>query len=184
MGSKSRRSDGGEGAPITSPARQDGFLSLLDQHRKILFKVASSYGRTPADREDLVQEITAQLWRSFERYDDRYPFSTWMYRVALNVAISFHRRETRRERYIVAAEDSELESAAEGSDSSTAGAELRLLHRFLERLDELDRALMLLYLDGHRHDAIAEVLGISETNVATKIGRLKQRLRHELARTN
>lgn len=179
-----RRSDRGERAPGTSPARQDEFVSLLDEHRKILFKVASSYGRTSADREDLVQEITAQLWRSFDRYDDRYLFSTWMYRVALNVAISFNRRETRRARHIVAAEDSVLESAAEGSDTSTADAEVRLLHRFLDRLDKLDRALMLLYLDGNRHATIAEVLGISETNVATKIGRLKQRLRHELARPN
>jgi RNA polymerase sigma factor (sigma-70 family) len=168
---------------MTNPTRQDKFLSLLDEHRKILFKVANSYARIPADREDLVQEMTAQLWRSFHRYDDRYPFSTWMYRVALNVAISFYRRETQRLRHIVVAEDSVLESAAERSESSEADADLRLLHRFLERLGELDRALMLLYLDGHRHDAIADVLGISETNVGTKIGRLKQRLRNELERT-
>lgn len=184
MNSRGRRSDEGVSAPIRGPARQDEFLSLLDEHRRILFKVSRSYGRTTADREDLVQEITAQLWRSFDRYDDRCSFSTWMYRIALNVAISFHRRETRRKRHIVAAEDSVLESAAEGSDASIADTELRLLHRFLERLDELDRALMLLYLDGHRHEGIAEVLGISQTNVATKIGRLKQRLRLELARTN
>src|ERR1700730_5572291 len=126
--------------------------------------------------------MTAQLWRSFDRYDDRYPFSTWMYRVALNVAISFSRHETRRRRHIVAAEDSVLESASEGSESSAPDADLRLLHHSLERLGELDRALMLLYLDGHRHGAIAEILGISETNVGTKIGRLKQRLRNELER--
>jgi RNA polymerase sigma factor (sigma-70 family) len=173
----------GERGLVANPTRQDKFLSLLDEHRTILFKVVNSYGRTPADREDLVQEMTAQLWRSFERYDDRYPFSTWMYRVALNVAISFYRRESRRERHIVAAEDSVLESAAERSESSAADPDLRLLQRFLERLGELDRALMLLYLDGNRHHAIAEILGISETNVGTKIGRLKQRLRNELAGT-
>jgi RNA polymerase sigma factor (sigma-70 family) len=164
---------------MTNPTRQDAFLSLIDEHRKILFKVANSYARTAADREDLIQEMTIHLWRSFNRYDDRYPFSTWMYRVALNVAISFYRRETRRERHILAAEEAVLERTAE--ESSAADTDLRLLHRFLERLGELDRALMLLYLDGNRYQAIAEILGISETNVGTKIGRLKQRLRNELA---
>lgn len=168
---------------MTNRTRQDKFLSLLDEHRRILFRVANSYARTPPDREDLVQEMTVQLWRSFDRYDDRYLFSTWMYRVALNVGISFYRRETRRNRRIVAAEDAVLESATEGSASSTADADLRLLHRFLEQLGELDRALMLLYLDGNRHQVIAEILGISETSVGTKIGRLKQRLRNELATT-
>jgi len=161
----------------TPRTKQGRFLSRLDQHRKILFKVANSYARTPSDREDLVQEITVQLWRAFDRYDERYPFSTWVYRVALNVAISFYRREARRRRHFVAAEQALLERIEEGAESSESDADLRLLDRLLARLGELDRALLLLYLDGNLHREMAEILGISETNVATKIGRLKQRLR-------
>ncbi|HZF13259.1 MAG TPA: RNA polymerase sigma factor, partial [Thermoanaerobaculia bacterium] len=78
---------------------QDRFLALLDEHKKILYKVAGSYCRNPADREDLVQEMVVQLWRSFDRYDESYRFSTWMYRIALNVAISFYRSESRRSRH-------------------------------------------------------------------------------------
>lgn len=168
----------------TPQPKQERFLSRLDQHRKILFKVANSYARTSSDREDLVQEITVQLWRAFDGYDERYPFSTWVYRVALNVAISFYRREARRRRHFVAAEQALLEriEGEEGVESSESDADLRLLARFLARLEELDRALLLLYLDGNRHREMAEILGISETNVATKIGRLKQRLR-DLAQT-
>ena len=167
---------------MSNPAQQDEFLILLDQHKKILHKIAGSYGRTAADRQDLVQEMVVQLWRSFGNYDDRYRFSTWMYRVALNVAISFHRSEARRSRHIVPAEDSILESAAEAP--IPANEDVRLLYEAMARLDELDRALLLLHLDGNTYDTIAEILGISETNVGTKLSRLKQRLRRDLSRTD
>lgn len=167
---------------MSRPPQQDRFLSLLEEHKKILYKVSSAYCRNPADRQDLVQEIVVQLWRSFDRYDDSYRFSTWMYRIALNVAISFSRSEARRTRNTVPAEVSLLEIADE-RESAVPDENLQLLQQLLAQLDELDRALMILYLDGNRYDAIAEVLGISETNVGTKIGRIKQKLRRDLART-
>jgi RNA polymerase sigma-70 factor (ECF subfamily) len=161
---------------------QERFLSLLDEHKKILYKVAGSYCRSPEDRQDLTQEIVVQLWRSFDRYDESYRFSTWMYRIALNVAISFYRRESRRSRDTVPAEESILE-IADPRGSVELDENLQLLQQQIEQLDELDRALIILYLDGNRYDTIAEILGISETNVGTKIGRIKQRLRRDLART-
>lgn len=159
---------------------QERFLSLLDEHKKILYKVAGSYCRNPEDRQDLVQEIVAQLWRSFGRYDESYRFSTWMYRIALNVAISFYRNESRRSRATVPAGESILE-IADPRGSEDTEENLRLLWRQIDQLDELDRALIILYLDGNRYDTIAEILGISETNVGTKIGRIKQKLRRDLA---
>ncbi|MBK9373956.1 MAG: RNA polymerase sigma factor [Holophagales bacterium] len=168
---------------MTKPARQDGFLVLLDEHKKILYKIASSYCRNATDRQDLVQEMVVQLWRSFGRYDERYRFSTWMYRIALNVAISFYRSEARRARFNVPAEDTLQEIPAEAPGSATQDDDLRLLRHFIEQLDELDRALVVLYLDGNRYGTIAEILGISETNVGTKISRIKQRLRRDLTKT-
>jgi len=158
---------------------QESFLALLDEHKKILYKVAGSYSRTPEDRQDLEQEIVAQLWRSFGRYDESHKFSTWMYRIALNVAISHYRSESRRSRRTVPAEASVLEIADPRAAEPDAG--LQILRRLIAQLDELDRALILLYLDGNRHDTIAEILGISETNVGTKIGRIKARLRRDAA---
>ena len=156
-------------------------MSLLAEHRKILYKVAGSYCREPADREDLVQEMAVQLWRSFDRYDERYRFSTWMYRVALNVAISFHRSARRRSRDLVEVDGAILDLVAIAPDAGGADDEdLRTLHGYIERLDELDRALVILYLDGNRHDTIAEILGISESHVGTKLGRIKQRMRRDL----
>lgn len=163
---------------MTKRSGQERFLLLLEEHKKILFKVAGSYCRNPSDRQDLAQEIVVQLWRSFGRYDDRQRFSTWMYRIALNVAISFYRSESRRTRSLVPAEGFILEIADAEPDEN-----LRLLRQLIDQLDELDRALIILYLDGNRHDTIAEVLGISETNVGTKIGRIKQRLRAGMGET-
>lgn len=159
---------------MTSPSTQAAFLHLLDGHRKILHKVANTYCWNSGDREDLVQEITIQLWRSYPGFDGRCRFSTWAYRIALNVAISFVRQASTRDRHLVSGEE-HMPDIADGT--APPSAELQLLHRFIEGLNGLDKALVLLYLDGHSHPEIAEVLGITATNAATKIGRLKQRLR-------
>jgi len=158
--------------------RHDRFLALLDEHRLILFRVVQTYTRSVDDREDLAQEITLQLWRSFGRYDQRERFSTWMYRIALNVAISFVRRETVRNRHLSPDLGHLIETI---EDPAQRSDELRWIYDFIGRQEPLNRALLLLYLDGHAYDEIAKVLGISETNVATKIGRLKQTMRREAA---
>jgi RNA polymerase sigma-70 factor (ECF subfamily) len=126
---------------MTQPKQQDRFVALIDEHRKILFKVAGSYARQPADREDLIQEMVLQMWRSFERYDETQRFSTWMYRVALNVAISFYRRETRRSRVLLN-DERLIETAAAPSEHETHEA-LATLQRLIEGLNEFDRALVI-----------------------------------------
>src|ERR1700732_3812643 len=94
---------------MTTPELQERFQTAVDQHKKILYKVCNSYCRNRDDRDDLAQEIIIQLWRSFGKFDKRYRFSTWMYRIALNVAISFYRRENRRTRYVISDEERLLE---------------------------------------------------------------------------
>jgi len=157
-------------------AVQDRFQNLVENHKKILYKVCNSYCKIPQDRDDLAQEIVVQLWRSFGTFDERVRFSTWMYRIALNVAISFYRRESVRSRHVVSGDERLLEAADESQSQSE---EIRVLYQWIERLDALNKALALLYLDGNNYQEIAAVLGISETNVATKISRLKQTLRQE-----
>ncbi|HEY8208393.1 MAG TPA: sigma-70 family RNA polymerase sigma factor, partial [Myxococcaceae bacterium] len=159
-----------------TPATQDRFLTLLQEHRKILHSVSAAYCRDAAERQNLVQDMVVQLWRSFGRYDERYRFSTWMYRIALNVAISFVRSERRRARVSVPLEEALMETVAAPEPPSTDQDFLRL-QRFIDQLGEMDRALIALHLDGNRYDAIAEVLGLSETNVGTKLNRIKQKLR-------
>jgi RNA polymerase sigma factor (sigma-70 family) len=156
------------------------FAELLERHRGIVFKVAATYCRNPADREDVAQEIVTQLWRAFPKFDATRTFSTWMYRIALNVAISFVRSNSVRERHTVPLDEThDVEDSSAGSEREDERA--RLLYAFIDRLDSLNRALLLLYLDERSYRDVAAILGITETNVATKISRLKQRFAREIA---
>jgi RNA polymerase sigma factor (sigma-70 family) len=156
------------------------FAALLERHRGIVLKVAATYCRNPADREDVAQEIVTQLWRAFPKFDATRTFSTWMYRIALNVAISFVRTNSVRERHTVAFDEThdfeDMSAGAAEQDERT-----RVLYAFIDRLDSLNRALLLLYLDERSYRDIGAILGITETNVATKISRLKQRFVRESA---
>ncbi len=162
-------------------AAQTQFQTLLAQHWGIVLKVAYSYGRTPEDRDDLAQEIALQLWRSFPRYDANRKFSTWMYRVALNVAISAWRRHGKQEPILVSIDGDEAIQLV-APMLSEPDERITMLNRLIAELDPFNRALMLLYLEERPYREIAEVLGISESNVATKINRLKQRIRQGLIR--
>jgi RNA polymerase sigma-70 factor, ECF subfamily len=164
--------------PATSAA--EPLLGLLEAHRGMLYQVADSYTRQPADRADLLQQVLAELVRALPRYDRAQRFSTWMYRVALNVAISWHRREAVRGRHLTPVGPEVLEVVAAPVEDLAREADLARLDRFIHGLPPLDRALVLLHLDGQRHAEVAEVLGLSETNVGTKLGRIKERLRREL----
>ncbi|MGZ6162075.1 MAG: sigma-70 family RNA polymerase sigma factor [Myxococcaceae bacterium] len=159
--------------------RSQSFVHLVDEHGRLLRQVARSYARTAVDRSDLEAEMVAQLWKAFPRYDPARRFSTWMYRVALNVAISFARG--RREEVPLEQAGSAL--ALEPSTEADRTAELRRLEAFVAQLEPMNKALVLLYLDDHPQREIAEVLGISESNVSTRLHRLKQRLREQMVQT-
>jgi RNA polymerase sigma factor (sigma-70 family) len=162
--------------PARNPETASDFAALLEQHRRLVFKVANTYARG-ADLEDLAQEIAAQLWRAFPAYDRTRRFSTWMYRIALNVAISWLRREAPRRRRSVPYETELHEPAAELDGGEAEDERARILRGFIEAQDPLNRALLLLYLEEHSYAEMSEILGVSETNLTTKINRLKERLR-------
>lgn len=166
-------------ASITMDTTRERFQHLLERHHGIVLKVAHSWCRHAEDRRDLAQEIRAQAWKAFPAYDDSRSFSTWMYRIALNVAISFARSHGERARQSVALDDSGVEPALDGDAALENDDGIRALYRCIAQLDPLNRALLLLYLDERSQREIADILGISETNVATRIGRLKQRLRND-----
>jgi RNA polymerase sigma factor (sigma-70 family) len=161
---------------MAKPELQERFQTLIEEHKKILYKVCNAYCRNRDDRDDLAQEITLQLWRSFRTFDARCRFSTWMYRIALNVAISFYRRESTRARPLLSIDVCLLE---ESPDTADRPEELLLLYQFIEGLDPLNKGLLLLYLEGYSYREIADVLGLRETNVATKISRWKQAMKQQ-----
>jgi RNA polymerase sigma-70 factor (ECF subfamily) len=159
------------------------FLARLQAHAGIVRKIVASYASDPSERSDLAQDIRLQLWRAWPTYRADRPFPTWMYRVALNVAISHLRRVSRDAPTVPF--DPELDHLPDPlSDPADEAARerLELLQRLIAELPALDRALVLLYLDDHSHRDTAQILGLSEANVATRLSRLKQRIRQQLMR--
>jgi RNA polymerase sigma factor (sigma-70 family) len=160
---------------MDTSAEKDSFLTLIHENQRIIFKICNTYCKNKAEREDLSQEIIYQLWKSGKSYDAIHAFSTWMYRVALNVAISFYRRNLTSP--VIAFKDNYPEIADNNESSYKLEEDIVHLQKFITELKELDRAVMLLYLEEKTYKEIAEIVGISETNTATKINRIKNMLK-------
>jgi len=158
--------------------KKDTFITTIDSHKKIIYKIVNSYCKNSEDRKDLEQEIIIQLWNSFDRYNTEYKYSTWMYRIALNVAISFYRKEKKWSvKNNFYSKNSIYSIADENENETELDNNIKLLQKFINNLNELNKALMLLYLEEKPYDEIAEILGITKANVATKISRLKLKLK-------
>jgi RNA polymerase sigma-70 factor (ECF subfamily) len=166
---------------MKSEDKSELFLSVINSNKGIIYKVANSYCKNSENRNDLVQEIIIQLWKSFDKYNEQYEHSTWIYRIALNVAISFYRKD--KKHLSAPLTDSIIELVTE-EEAGELEDNVRLLYQFINELDELNKALMLMYLDNISHKEMAEVMGISETNVATKIGRIKEKLKKKFSLAN
>jgi RNA polymerase sigma factor (sigma-70 family) len=161
---------------------KEAFLRLVQENKRIIFKICNAYCRNKSDREDLAQEIVFHLWKSGNSFNTEQRFSTWMYRLALNVAISFYRK-VKKSKPVISLTEHLLEIKDEPDDTGETESNLQLLQQFISELKELDRALMILYLEEKSYSEIAEVLGITETNVATKINRIKTKLKEQFSRT-
>lgn len=157
------------------------FLERIRINRGVLFKICNIYCVNREDREDLAQEIVYQLWRSGASFDDSYRFSTWMYRVALNVAISYYRSTKRDDRVVSLSEwTMELENRANDDDADDMERNRQLLYSSINELNAMDRMLILLFLEEKKYSEIAEIAGISETNVATRLNRIREKLKQKI----
>lgn len=168
---------------MSTLTRDELFLSVIEQHKGIIYKIANSFKKDEDDKKDLMQEIILQLWRSFDSYDEKSKFSTWMYRVALNVAIASYRKEKKHSEIIAPMPESVI-TLADENISTEREYELGLLQKFIGELKELDRALMLLYLEERSGKEMAEILGLSDTNIRTKINRIKEQLKQKFSKIN
>ncbi len=162
------------GGRMGSSVDHEWFLSVLDSHQRLIHKVCWAYANSPDEREDLFQEIAVRLLSAARTYDSSRKLSTWIYRVALNVAIDAYRKRRHQSKEVLGFDgDSEPASTQEPGVVD----QLRELRALLERQSEVDRALLLLHLEGNTHREIGDVVGISESNVGTRLNRLKAALR-------
>lgn len=154
------------------------FYQLISENKAILYKICNSYCSNEAEHEDLLQEMMYHLWKSAQSFKPEHRFTTWMYRVALNVAIS-HYRKSKSDLKKVSLNDISVDIASTPA-SSDKELQLQHLQQSIAQLKELDRALILLWLEENSYAEIADVMGISVSNVATRIGRIKEKLKQQL----
>ena len=159
--------------------KKETFITALKANEASIYKIASVYTNDIEDRNDLVQEIIYQLWKSFDTFNHKSSLSTWMYRVALNVAI-YHLKAAKRKIPTVTIDDQVLNrNEVEHTDQE---ARWRLLKQSIDQLNLLDKGIVILYLEDKSYEEIAEIVGISVSNVGTKLSRIKEKLRQQISK--
>ena len=147
---------------------------MINNHRGILYKVCNLYCSDKVDKEDLFQDIIIQLWKSFPSFRNESKISTWMYRVALNTAISYFRKEIKKpERLPISSVEFQIPAITDFPDDQD---DLKLMNDAIQRLTKIEKALIMLYLEEKSYREISDVLGISNSNVGVKLNRIKLKL--------
>jgi len=154
-------------------AKQTHFLELIEQHKGILHKVAKMYMDDDDDQNDLIQEIVLQLWKSFERFEGNSQFSTWMYRVSLNTALTYFKKEKKKADKHTFIENIDRVDEVDSGEKET---QLELFYKAVHELNKVEKALIFLFLEGQSHKEIGSNLGITEGNARVKLNRTKEKI--------
>ena len=159
------------------------FVAVLYEYQPLLRRVARLYCQDADDRQDLFQEMVLQLWRAWPRYvpQANAKLSTWLYRIALNVAISNLRQRTRRPQPL-SLDGQTLELAQETEPACYEPEEMAALYSAINRLSDVDKAFVLLYLEERTYEEMADILGITQNNVRVKMHRVQDKIRQLLTR--
>ena len=148
------------------------FVDILNNHRGLIYKVCHLYCDDPEDRKDLFQEIVLQVWKSLESFRQESTIGTWMYRIALNTAITHFRKEKRLggKVSLTGIDIPDLNDSSEKED------QLKELFKAIEDLDRIDKSIILLYLEEKNYEEISEITGLTRTNVGVRLNRIKIKL--------
>ena len=150
------------------------FISLINEHQGLIHKVCIMYENDPDVRNDLFQEIVLQLWKSFSSFRGEAKITTWMYRIALNTAISGFRKQTRN----VKTEDlKELHMNISDAWADDREEDIQRLHSAIRQLSEIERAMIMMALEEIPYEEIAETIGITQNNVRVRMNRIREKLK-------
>jgi RNA polymerase sigma factor (sigma-70 family) len=153
------------------------FLDIFEKNIGIIIKISRAYAKIPQDREDLINDITLELWKSFKNFKGNSKISTWIYRVALNTSMNYKRKKKNDSLFSFLNDFKQTDKLPWLIDRANS-SESEILYKCIDELNEISKAIILLYLDGNSHDEISEITGISKTNVGTRISRIKEQLKN------
>jgi RNA polymerase sigma-70 factor (ECF subfamily) len=153
------------------------FTQVIKENEGLIFKITTLYTNSYQDRKDLYQEIVYQLWKSFGSFNEKSKLSTWMYRVALNTAI--YNLKQSKKRILTTTIDLETHRFFDNIDKYEE-ERIRLLYKHIQMLNLLEKGIILLYLEGKSHEEISSIIGITISNVGTKISRIKEKLKSQI----
>ena len=160
--------------------KKSEFITVIKTHEGIIFKVAAFYIRDADDRQDLYQEIVYQLWKSFDSFKGQSKLSTWIYRVALNTAIYALQKSKRR--ITTSVLDQEIIQVPDDEYSMETEERIQSLYKLIRQLNLVEKGIVLLYLEGKSYQEIAEITGISASNVGTKLSRVKEKMKTQITK--
>ena len=160
---------------MSNNREKDQFLDILEKNIGIILKISRAYTKRINDKEDLVNDITLELWKSFGQFKGESKISTWIYRIALNTSMNYKRKKE-KDKLFFPDDLKQFENQGwiiDQPDSSIS----EILYQCIDKLNQLNKAIILLYLDGNSQDEISVITGISKTNVGTRISRIKEQLK-------
>ena len=155
------------------------FVTLVQEHQNLIHKICRLYTNSDAEHKDLFQEITIQLWKAYTKFRGDAKFSTWMYRVGINTAISLYRKSKSRIQSF-SFDDVSYKIPQTETYDDTQDQQLKSIYAALNHLNDIDKAVILLYLEDKSYKEISDTIGISEVNARVKMNRIKKKLKTQL----
>ncbi len=153
------------------------FVTIIKEHQGLIYKVTRMYTNSPEDAEDLYQDIVYQLWKSIDTFRSESKISTWIYRIALNASITHLKKEKRKGPQLAVTE--ELLNKEDTNDTLKE-EQFEIMYACLKKLNELEKGIVFLYLEGKSYDEIAAITGFTASNVGTRLSRIKQKISAEI----
>lgn len=155
-------------------SKEEEFVHLIQQNQGLIYKIASIYSRDKGEQDDLYQEIVYQTWKSFDNFKKAAKPSTWLYRVGMNTAIT-HMNRSKKQLLVVPLHDVKMQFSEQGDAEKEE--KIQLMYSHIKKLNLLDRGIIFLFLEGKSYEEIAEISGISASNVGTRMSRIKAKLK-------
>ena len=159
---------------MINESQKEQFVSDFEKNIGIILKISRAYTNTSHDREDLVNDIALELWKAYPKFNGDSKISTWFYRIALNVSMNYKRKKKSNLLFFHEATQFKVSDWLSHEEDNE---QIDLLYECIDDLNEFNKVIIILYLDGNSHDEISKITGISKTNVGTRIGRIKEQLK-------